>query len=61
MFACEWARSALYARDIIIYLRYVAILYVLGLKDKKRLRFRVVHLIEFIQSNNFHIYLIFYR
>ena len=29
------------------------------LKDKKRLRFRVIHLIEFIQSNNFHIYSIF--
>ena len=29
------------------------------LKDKKRLRFRVIHLIEFIQSNNFNIYLIF--
>ena len=29
------------------------------LKDKKRLRLRVIHLIEFIQSNNFHIYSIF--
>ena len=29
------------------------------LKDKKRLRFRVIHLIEFIQSNNFHIILNF--
>ena len=30
------------------------------LKVKKRLRFRVIHLIEFIQSNNFrHIYSIF--
>ena len=29
------------------------------LKDKKSLRFRVIHLIEFIQSNNFHIYSIF--
>ena len=26
------------------------------LKDKKMLRFRVIHLIEVIQSNNFHIY-----
>ena len=25
-------------------------------KGQKRLRFRVIHLIEFIQSNNFHIY-----
>ena len=30
-----------------------------SLKDKKRQRFRVIHLIEFIQSNNFHIYSIF--
>ena len=30
-----------------------------NLKDKKRLRFRVIHLIEFIQSNNFHIHSIF--
>ena len=30
-----------------------------SLKDKKRLRLRVIHLIEFIQSNNFHIYSIF--
>ena len=29
------------------------------LKDRKRLRFRVIHLIEFIQSNNFHIHSIF--
>ena len=29
------------------------------LKGQKRLRFRVIHLIEFIQSNNFHIYSIF--
>ena len=29
------------------------------LKDKKRLQFRIIHLIEFIQSNNFHIYSIF--
>ena len=29
------------------------------LKDNKRLRFRVIHLIEFKQSNNFHIYYIF--
>ena len=26
------------------------------LKDKKLQTFRVIHLIEFIQSNNFHIY-----
>ena len=26
----------------------------LKLKDKKILRFRVIHLIEFMQSNNFH-------
>ena len=32
-----------------------------SLKDKKRLRLRVIHLIEFIQSNTFHIYSIFYR
>ena len=29
------------------------------LKGKKRQRFRIIHLIEFIQTNNFHIYLIF--
>ena len=29
------------------------------LKDKKMQWFRVIHLIEFIQSNNFHIYSIF--
>ena len=29
-------------------------------KGQKRQRFRVIHLIEFIQSNNFHIYSIFY-
>ena len=29
------------------------------LKDKKRPRLRVIHLIEFIQINNFHIYSIF--
>ena len=32
---------------------------IVTLKDKKRLRLRVLHLIEFIQSNNFHIYSIF--
>ena len=26
------------------------------LKDKKRLRLRAIHLLEFKQSNNFHIY-----
>ena len=31
------------------------------LKDKKMQRFRVIYLIEFIQSNNFHIYSIFFR
>ena len=30
-----------------------------NLKDKKWQTFRVIHLIEFIQSNNFHIYSIF--
>jgi fumarate hydratase class II len=29
------------------------------LKGKKRQRFRIIHLIEFIQTNNFHIYSIF--
>ena len=31
----------------------------LAFKGQKRQRFRVIHLIEFIQSNNFHIYSIF--
>ena len=33
--------------------------YLALLKGQKRLRFRVIYLIEFIQSNNFHIYSIF--
>ena len=37
---------------------YVTFIHYL-LKDKKRLRLHVIHLIEFIQSNNFHIYSIF--
>ena len=32
----------------------------ISLKGQKRLRFRVIHLIQFIQSNNFHIYSIFF-
>ena len=33
--------------------------YQCNLKGKKRQRFRIIHLIEFIQTNNFHIYSIF--
>ena len=31
----------------------------LNIKGQKRQRFRIIHLIEFIQTNNFHIYSIF--